>query len=150
MPLITDPAGLGDLLAASRTIAIVGWSPNPSRPSHSVAEYLRTAGFRVFPVNPEVGTASGNPAFSSLREIPEPIDIVTVFRRPEYVPEVVEDVLAVRAKTLWLQDGVVHAEAADRAMAAGLRVVMDRCIRRDHRRLIAGGAASQSLAAPAP
>lgn len=150
MSLITDPAGLGDLLATARTIAIVGWSPDPARPSHSIAEYLRAAGYRVFPVNAEVGTPSGDPAYPALQDIPVPIDVVTVFRRPEFVPAVVDAALAVAAKALWLQDGVVHAEAAERAEAAGLRVVMDRCIRRDHRRLLAGGAAPPSATPPGP
>jgi len=109
-----------------------------------VAEYLRAAGYRVFPVNPEVGRPSGDPAYPSLQDIPLPIDVVTVFRRPEFIPAVVEAALAVAAKALWLQDGVVHPEAAQRAEAAGLRVVMDRCIRRDHRRLLAGSAAPPS------
>ena len=144
MSLITDPAGLRDLLAAARTIAIVGWSPDSARPSHSIAEYLRAAGYLVFPVNPEVGRPSGDPAYPSLQDIPLPIDVVTVFRRPEFIPAVVEAALAVAAKALWLQDGVVHPEAAQRAEAAGLCVVMDRCIRRDHRRFLAGSAAPPS------
>lgn len=150
MPLITDPDALRDLLGTTRTIAIVGWSPNPARPSHAITEYLRSAGYRVFPVNPEVGTPSGEPAYSGLQDISAPIDIVAVFRRSKFVPAVVEDALAVAAKALWLQDGVVHPEAADRAAAAGLRVVMDRCIRRDHRRLVAGSAAASSTTAPGP
>lgn len=150
MPLITDPDGLRDLLGTTRTIAIVGWSPNPARPSYSIAQYLCAAGYRVFPVNPEVGTASGEPAYPSLHDIPVPIDVVTVFRRPEFVPEVVEDALAVAAKALWLQDGVVHGQAVERAVAAGLRVVMDRCIRRDHRRLLAGSVTPTSAPAPGP
>ena len=148
--LIADPDGLRELLATSQTVAIVGWSSNPARPSHTITEYLRSAGYHVLPVNPEVGTAGGTPAYTSLHDIPVPIDIVTVFRRPEFVLEVVDDAVAVGAKALWLQDGVVHEQAADRALAAGLRVVMDRCIRRDHRRLLADGAAATSTATPVP
>lgn len=148
MPLITDPEDLRDLLRTAYTIAIVGWSPNPTRPSHTVAEYLRASGYRVFPVNPEVGTPCGDPAYCGLHDIPAPIDVVTVFRRPEFVPVVVEAALAVGAKALWLQDGVIHAKAAERAVAAGLRVVMDRCMRRDHRGLLAGSVAPLSASPP--
>ncbi len=148
MSLIDDPDGLRDLLGTMCTIAVVGWSPNSARPSNSIAAYLRAAGYRVFPVNPEVGTPSGDPAYCGLQDIPVPIDVVTVFRRSEFVPAVVEDALAVGAKALWLQDGVIHKKAVERAVAAGLRVVMDRCIRRDHRRLLAGSAAPSSAIPP--
>jgi hypothetical protein len=123
------------ILAATRVIAVVGLSDNPARDSYQVAEYLRRSGYRVIPVNPRLRDWQGERAYASLREVPEPIDLVDVFRRSEAVPAVVEEAIAVGAKTVWMQEGVVHAAAAARAREAGLDVVMDRCILKEHLKL---------------
>lgn len=128
-----DPAWLKRLFAETKTIAVVGLSPNPERPSHGVASYLKDAGYRVIPVNPVHETILGEKAYASLRDVPGPVDVVDVFRRSEDVPGIVDDAVAIGAKVVWMQDGVVHEEAARKAAAAGLAVVMNRCMLRDHR-----------------
>ena len=127
---------LREIFEQSRTIAVVGMSPNPDRDSHVVGRYLHQAGYRVFPVNPGAAEIAGLKCYRTLREIGEPIDVVDVFRRSELVPPVVDEASAVGAKVVWMQDGVVHEEAAAKARAAGLTVVMDRCMLRDHRALM--------------
>ena len=127
---------LREIFEQSRTIAVVGMSPNPDRDSHVVGRYLHQAGYRVFPVNPGAAEIAGLKCYRTLREIGEPIDVVDVFRRSELVPPVVDEAIAVGAKVVWMQDGVVHEEAAAKARAAGLTVVMDRCMLRDHRALM--------------
>jgi uncharacterized protein len=116
------------LLADARVIAVVGASPDPTRPSHGVAARLIAAGYRVVPINPNVSSVLGQPAYPSLADVPFAIDIVDVFRRSEHTPEVAEVAVAVGAKLLWLQSGVRNEEAAERAKAGGLAVVMDACI----------------------
>jgi predicted CoA-binding protein len=113
-------------------IAVVGLSPDPRRPSHGVARYLQRAGYRIIPVNPLVDEVLGEQAFPALLKVPEPIDLVDVFRRSEYVASIVEDAIAVGAKAVWLQDGVRDEASAERARRAGLAVVMDDCIMRRH------------------
>jgi len=130
------PAGvLTDLLASARTIAVVGASSKSHRPSHRIFGYLKDAGYRVIPVNPSESEVLGEPAFSSLAEVLEPIDIVDVFRRPEHTPAVAGDAAAVGAGTLWLQQGISNNRAAEIASAAGLTVVMNLCIAVVHRQL---------------
>ncbi|MCC6340691.1 MAG: CoA-binding protein [Bryobacterales bacterium] len=124
-----------ELLQESRTIAVVGLSGNRLRPSHGVAEYMRDQGFRIIPVNPNETEILGERSYASLEEIPERVDIVNIFRRPEFVPPLVESAIRIGAKCVWMQEGVVHEAAAERARAAGLLVVMDRCILKEHRRL---------------
>jgi predicted CoA-binding protein len=131
-----DPEEIRDILRTARTIAVVGLSDRPDRPSHGVAAYLKAHGYRIVPVNPAVREVLGEKAYARLEDVPEAIDVVDVFRRPEHVPEIVDAAIAVGAKVVWLQDGVVHEEAAAKARAAGLRVVMDRCMLRDHRRYL--------------
>ena len=126
---------IADILGAARTIAVVGLSARLSRPSHGVAEYLQRAGYRIIPVNPNIAAVLGEKSYASLDAVPEPVDIVDIFRRPEHVPEIVEVAIRKGAKTIWMQEGVVHEDAARRAESAGLTVVMDRCILKDHRRL---------------
>ena len=128
---------IADILANSHTIAVVGLSERRSRPSYGVAEYMQRAGYRIIPVNPTVTEVLGEESYPSLDAVPGPVDIVDIFRRSEHVPEIVEAALRKGAKTIWMQEGVVHEEAARRAEAAGLTVVMDRCILKDHRRLAA-------------
>jgi predicted CoA-binding protein len=129
-----------NLLRTSRTIAVVGLSNRRTRPSYGVSEYMQSRGYRIIPVNPNEAEVLGEKSYATLDDIPEHIDIVDVFRRSECVPEIVEAAIRIGAKGLWLQEGVVHEEAAKRAREAGLEVVMDRCILKEHRRLIAAGA----------
>jgi len=124
-----------ELLKTSRVIAVVGLSGKKHRPSYGVSEYMQRAGYRIIPVNPHESTVLGEKSYESVEEVPEKIDIVNVFRRSEFVPELVEQAIRVGARAIWLQEGVVHAEAAERARQAGLFVVMDRCILKEHRRL---------------
>ena len=125
-----------DLLSSAQTIAVVGLSNNPLRASHNVAEYLQSKGYRIIPVNPNVTEVLGERAVASLDEISGPIDIVDVFRRSEYVPEIVDAAIRKGARCVWMQMGVSHAEAAELAEEQGIVVVMDRCIMREHGRLI--------------
>src|SRR2546430_3297024 len=120
------------ILTSARTIAVVGLSANPHRPSHGVARYLQRAGYRIIPVNPNVQEVLGERAYPGLRDIPQPVDVVEVFRRSEFVGPVVDDAIAIKAAAVWLQDGVVDEAAAARARAAGLDVVMDDCLMRRH------------------
>lgn len=132
---MTD-AEIRDLLAAARTIAVVGLSDDPARDSYRVAAYLQRHGYRIVPVNPKLQRVLGETCYPGLRDVPQKVDLVDVFRRAEFVPAIVEDTIAIGAPALWLQDGVVHEEAAARARAAGLRVVMDDCILRRHYALL--------------
>ncbi len=133
---ITDTEDLSRLLHTTRTIAVVGISDKPHRASHEVARYLMAAGYRVIPVNPQLSEVLGQPCYPDLASVPEPIDMVDVFRRPEELPEIVQAAIAVGAKSLWLQLGVVDEDQAEQASAAGLQVVMDRCVKIDHARLL--------------
>lgn len=126
---------VSEILHTSRTIAVVGLSGKRYRPSYGVAEYLKRAGYRIIPVNPMEKEVLGERAYPDLDSVPEPIDLVDIFRRSEHVPEIVEAAIRVGAKAVWMQEGVIHEAAAARAEAAGLAVVMDRCILKDHRRL---------------
>ena len=127
---------IAELLKSSRTIAVVGLSGKRFRPSYGVAEYLQRSGYRIIPVNPQETEVLGQKCYPDLDSIPEPVDIVDIFRRSEHVPEVVEAAIRIHAKAVWMQEGVVHEEAARHAQEAGLQVVMDRCILKDHRRLV--------------
>ena len=126
---------ISEILRSARTIAVVGLSAKRYRPSYGVAEYLQKAGYRIIPVNPGVTEVLGEKAYPDLDSVPEPIDIVDIFRRPEFVPEIVEAAIRKKARVVWMQEEVFHEEAALRAESAGLQVVMDRCILKDHRRL---------------
>jgi predicted CoA-binding protein len=129
---------IGQILRDSHTIAVVGISGKRFRPSYGVAEYMQRAGYRIIPVNPLETQVLGETCYPDLDSIPDPIDIVDIFRRSEFVPEIVEAAIRKGAKVIWMQEGVIHEEAAHRALAAGLLVVMDRCILKDHRRLSEG------------
>ncbi|HZT29781.1 MAG TPA: CoA-binding protein [Bryobacteraceae bacterium] len=124
-----------EILRSARTIAVVGLSSKRYRPSYGVAEYLQRSGYRIIPVNPQETEVLGEKAWPALESVPEAIDIVDIFRRSESVPEIVEAAIRVGARAVWMQEGVIHEEAAARARAAGLEVVMDRCILKEHRRL---------------
>lgn len=125
------------LLHDSHTVAVVGLSPNTSRPSFNVARALQGFGHRIVPVRPLVSEVLGEQAYADLESIPFPVDIVEVFRAPEHVPAIVDSCIQLGIKKLWLQDGVVNEEAALRAQQAGITVVMDRCMFRDHTQLCA-------------
>ncbi|MQA11283.1 MAG: CoA-binding protein [Pseudonocardiaceae bacterium] len=131
-----DGVTLERVVKQARTVAVVGASDNPQRPSNEVARYLHAQGLRIFPVNPKLESLFGLPAFGSLAEIGEPVDIVDVFRRPSATPEVAEQAVAAGAGTLWLQLGVINDEAARIAERGGLTVIMDRCLAVEHRRLL--------------
>ena len=126
---------ISEILRVGRTIAVVGLSAKRYRPSYGVAEYMQRAGYRIIPVNPNVDEVLGEKSYPDIDSVPEPIDIVDIFRRSESVPEIVDAAIRKGAKVIWMQEGVVHEEAARRAKEAGLAVVMDRCILKDHRRL---------------
>ena len=132
---MTESEQIAALLWGAKTIAVVGLSDNPMRVSYDVSEYMQSQGYRIVPVNPEIRESLGEKAYPTLSEVPEKIDIVNVFRRPEFVPEVVEEAIRLGVPAMWLQEGVVHQAAAEKARATGMIVVMDRCILKEHRRL---------------
>ena len=124
---------IGELLRRSKTIAVVGLSNNPLRPSHGVSAYMQTEGYRIIPVNPEIRGALGEKAVPTLADVHEKIDIIDVFRRSEFVPEIVDEAIRLKVPAIWLQEGVIHEEAAEKARKAGIFVVMDLCILKEHR-----------------
>jgi uncharacterized protein len=124
---------IGKLLVNSKTIAVVGLSDSPLRPSYGVAAYMQSHGYRIIPVNPTIKGALGEKAVGSLSEIREPVDIVDVFRRSEFVGDVVDEAIRLKLPAIWLQEGVIDEQAAERARKAGMFVVMDRCILKEHR-----------------
>ena len=131
---------LETILAEAKTVAVVGLSQNSERESNSVALYLQEQGYRIIPVNPKAEEILGEKSYLSLRDVPDPVDVVQVFRKPEAVPPIVEDAIAIGAKVVWMQVGIVHEAAAERARQAGLQVVMNTCMRATHRRLKAADA----------
>ena len=132
----TQPEAIRNLLQQARTIAVVGISAKPDRPSHEVAHYLQRAGYTIIPVNPAYEEVLGQKCYPSLHEVPGKIDLVDVFRKPAEVMGVVDEAIAVGVGSVWLQLGVIAPDAADKAAAAGLKVVSDRCTKIEHRRLI--------------
>lgn len=129
----TDQDPIADLLHRSRTIAVVGLSNSPLRPSHGVSAYMQSHGYRIIPVNPKIHGSLGEKAYPSLLEVPEKIDIVNIFRRPEYVEEVVNQAIQLKVPAIWMQETVIHEKAAQKARKAGIFVVMDQCILKQHR-----------------
>jgi len=127
---------LRGILESSRTIAVVGLSDKPDRDSYRVAEYLQGHGYRIIPVNPTVAAVLGERSYASVADIPEPVDVVDIFRKPEAVGPVIEEAIAAGAKVVWMQLGIVNEPAAEAARVAGLQVVMDRCMKVEHRRLM--------------
>ena len=138
MPIVDDIAGLRRILARSRTLAVVGLSAQWHRPSHFAAKYMQDHGYRVIPVNPRYADVLGEKCYPDLRSIPEPVDIVDCFRKSEQIPAIADDAIAIGAKVLWMQLGIENAEAARRAVAAGLDVVMNRCVKIEHARILGG------------
>lgn len=124
-----------ELLQRAKTIAVVGLSDNPMRPSHGVSAYMQSQGYRIVPVNPECDEVLGEKSYPSLLDVPEKIDIVNVFRRSIFVPPVVDQAIQVKAPAIWMQEGVIHEAAAEKARQAGIFVVMDKCILVEHRRI---------------
>jgi uncharacterized protein len=127
----SDP--IADLLKRSKTIAVVGLSNSPLRPSHGVAAYLQTQGYHIIPVNPQIRGALGEKAFASLRDVPEKVDIVNIFRRPEFVEEIVDQAIQLKIPAIWMQESVINEKAAAKARQAGIFVVMDHCILKEHK-----------------
>ena len=137
-PRFANPSSeeIRKLLQRVKTIAVVGLSASPTRPSHGVARSLQGFGYRVIPVNPALADVLGERSYPSLRDLPEPVDLVDVFRESSHVAAIVDDCIALKLPALWLQDGVIDEAAALRAQASGLTVVMNRCIYRDYLELI--------------
>ena len=129
--VVTDP--ITEILKRAKTIAVVGLSDSPLRPSHGVAAYLQTQGYRIIPVNPQIQESLGEKAYPSLLDVPEKIDIVDIFRRPEFVEEVVDQAIQLKIPTVWMQEEIIHEKAAQKARQVGIFVVMDRCILLEHR-----------------
>ena len=141
LPEDVPMSDIQQVLERSRVIAVVGLSDRPHRPSHGVARYLQEHGYRIIPVNPKLGgPVLGEQPYPDLESVPERMDIVDIFRRPQEVPDVVEAALRIGAPVIWMQLGIVHHEAAERARAAGVHVVMDRCIQIEHEALLQSGA----------
>ena len=128
---------IADLLKRSKTIAVVGLSNSPWRPSHGVSAYMQTNGYRIIPVNPNIKGALGEKAYPSLPDVPEKIDIVNIFRRPEFVGEIVDQAIQLKVPAIWMQEEVVNEKAAEKARKAGIFVVMDRCILKEHKARLA-------------
>jgi predicted CoA-binding protein len=131
----SDP--ITELLKRAKTIAVVGLSNSPLRPSHGVAAYMQTQGYRIIPVNPHIDESLGQKSYPSLLDVPEKIDIINVFRRPEYVGEIVDQAIHLKVPAIWMQEEVINQEAAEKARQAGIFVVMDRCILKEHRARVA-------------
>jgi predicted CoA-binding protein len=129
---------LSEIFESARTIAVVGVSSKRYRPSYGVTEYMQRAGYRIIPVNPQETEVLGEKSYPDLDSVPETVDIVDIFRRSEFVPDIVEAAIRKGVKVIWMQEGVVHEEAARRAEAAGVTVIMDHCILKEHRRLARG------------
>ena len=129
-------ASIERILREAKTIAIVGLSPKAGRPSYEVAHYLQQQGYRIIPVNPTADRVLGERSYPDLKSVPEKVDVVDIFRRAEDVPPIVEDAVQIGAKAVWMQEGIVNEAAADWARETGLEVVMDRCMLKEHRRLL--------------
>jgi uncharacterized protein len=125
-----DP--IAEILKSSQTIAVVGLSNRKFRPSYGVAEYLKSAGYRIIPVNPNETEILGEKCYARLEDIPEKVDIVDIFRRSEFVPEIMDSAISIGAHAVWMQEGVIHPEAAEKARQAGLFVAMDLCMLKEH------------------
>ncbi len=129
---ITDAERISALLKSAKTIAVVGLTDSPLRPSYEVSHYMQSKGYRIIPVNPNITESLGEKAYPSLLDVPDKIDIVNVFRRSEAVPEVIEQAIRIKAPAIWMQEGVVHHPAAEKARQSGIFVVMDKCILKEH------------------
>lgn len=133
-PVPTVGDSIAEILRTSKTIAVVGLSSRRVRPSYGVAEYLKSAGYRIIPVNPNETEVLGQKSYARLEDVPEHVDIVDIFRRPEFVPEIVESAIRIGARGVWMQEGVIHAVGAEHARHAGLFVIMDTCLAKEQAR----------------
>ena len=138
MPIVDDIAGLRRILAQSRTLAVVGLSAQWYRPSYFAAKYMQDHGYRIIPVNPTYQMVLGEKCYPNLRAIPEPVDLVDCFRKAPEIPPIAEDAIDIGAKVLWMQLGIENEDAAQRACEAGLDVVMNRCVKIEHARILGG------------
>ena len=132
-----EKCDIKEILTRYKIVAVVGLSPDQGKPSHEVAAYLKRAGYRIIPVNPACQEVLGERCYPTVSDIPGEVEIVDIFRRSEFVPEIVEQSIAKGAKVVWMQEGVVHEAAAQRAEAAGIAVVMDRCMLKEHHKAVA-------------
>jgi len=123
---------IAELLKSAKTIAVVGLTDSPFRPSYRVSQYMQSQGYRIIPINPMIGESLGEQSYASLLDVPEKIDIVNIFRRSEHVPEVIEEAIRLKVPAIWMQEGVIHEAAAEKARQAGIFVVMDKCILKEH------------------
>ena len=130
----TEAERIAELLESARTIAVVGLTNTPMRPSYGVSHYMQSQGYRIIPVNPNISEWMGEQAYPSLLDVPEKIDIVNIFRRSDAVPEIVEHAIQLKVSAIWMQETVIHHEAAEKARRAGIFVVMDLCILKEHRK----------------
>jgi len=135
---VTQADPIAELLKSAKTIAVVGLSDNPRRPSHGVSAYMQSHGYRIIPVNPHIESCLGEKAYASLldipkKDIPEQIDLVNIFRRPMFVQEIVDQAIQLKVPAIWMQEEIIHEKAAEKARRAGIFVVMDRCILKEHR-----------------
>jgi predicted CoA-binding protein len=133
MRTLPESDAIAELLKRAKTIAVVGLSDNPFRASHGVSAYMQSQGYHIIPVNPHIASSLGEKAYASLLDLPEKADIVNVFRRSEFLEEIVEQAIQLEVPALWMQEGVIHERAAEKARRAGIFVVMDRCILKEHR-----------------
>jgi uncharacterized protein len=129
----SDLDSIRDLLQRSKTIAVVGLSDSPMRPSYGVSAYMQSQGYKIIPVNPTIAESLGEKSYPTLRSIPEKIDIVDIFRRPEYVEDIVDQAVELKIPAVWMQEGVINQKAAQKAEKAGIFVVMDLCILKEHK-----------------
>jgi uncharacterized protein len=125
---------ISEILSTARNIAVVGLSSSPLRPSYGVSAYMQSAGYHIIPVNPGINGALGEKAFPTVLDVPEKIDIVNIFRRAEFVPEIVDQAIQLKVPCIWMQEEVVHEAAAEKARKSGIAVIMDRCILKEHRK----------------
>jgi predicted CoA-binding protein len=128
-----QPDPIRELLERAKTVAVVGLSDSPLRPSHGVSAYMQTQGYKIIPVNPNIRESLGEKSWCSLAEVPEKIDIVNIFRRPQFVEEVVDQAIKLKIPAVWMQEEVINERAAQKARKAGMFVVMDRCILKEHK-----------------
>ena len=136
---MNEPETIRSMLAKPKTIAVVGLSADPAKPSHYVSEYMQQHGYRILPVNPAIEEVLGERSYASLTELPVKPDVVNVFRPPAAVPAIVDEMLALGLRDLWVQQGIVNLEAAKRAEQGGIHVVMDHCIMVEHRKTVVSG-----------
>jgi uncharacterized protein len=128
-----QPDPICELLERAKTIAVVGLSDSPLRPSHGVSAYMQTQGYKIIPVNPNIRESLGEKSYPSLDEVPEKIDIVNIFRRPQFAEEIVDQAIRLKIPAVWMQEEVINEKAAEKARQAGMFVVMDRCILKEHK-----------------